>query len=1741
MTRTRRTPADHVHEILSRQTSGRTRLSRAWSGIATLAIVFNLALPVAAVPIAAAEALSTSTTAPSASPLPSGPTELILVQFKSTATQSDINTTLNAAGGQVARDLSQIHTRVIRVPSAARAAILAAYARHPSVAHADPTIKLSQASIPNDPGYGQQWALPKIGWDQVYGSVSISGTATIAVLDTGVDASHPDLSGRMAAGYSSLGGATGGDPDKDPNGHGTALAGIAAASVNNATGMAGVAYSGASIAPVQVLSSDGTGTDADVAAGVLWAADHGANVMLMGFSSPDYSATLASALAYAWAKGAVLVAATGNDGSSTATYPANMPNVIGVASSDQNDAVASSSNTDADVAAPGVDVYSARSGGGYSTVSGTSPASAHVAGLAALLMASGKSNSSASDQIRGTTDAVTSGQSFGRIDVARALNATAVALPSPTPALTPTPGATPTYVAGTLAAITIDGNMSDWGSVTTNYSDPKGDAGSGPSDIRKVWIANDATNIYMRWDVQVPKNKNQIVSAGFNIFVDYKQATGQLGPDGVADTIAWVTFDSSGAPTVLVQDALTGVLTPPTGNLVGAAAAQSCLNTSASCRFNSIGSVEAKFPLASLGVTNVTSSTRVGVWSQTRQSEALNSALVDRAPDAAAAYFQIEPASGGVTPVGIGPIVNLSKIASASTVLGNGTLSYTITLRNVGDQDTTLTSVYDTLPDGFAYRTGTTTGLTSSDPSTSGQTLTWAFSPEQPLAQNQSVTLTFGASASNTAGTYYNDASTVAAYSTFPIGTGETAPVTVSQTAAPAVTLNPTALSFTNQLVNTTSAVQTVTLTNSGDALLSVSGIAITGTDAGQFAPVTPGTGDCPTGSTSLAAGASCTISVTFSPTSTGSKTASLDVTDNATGSPQSVFLSGTPLAAATASKLTFGQQPSNTTAGAAINPSVAVRVEDASGTLITDSPASITLAIGTNPASGTLSGTLSVLSVNGLATFSNLSIDKAGTSYTLSATSSGLADATSTTFNVGQASQATFTLTVPTSITFGSTGTATTTGGSGTGAVSFSAGLSTGCAVAPSSGVVSVTDANGSCAVTATRAADSNYTQVSDGPQTVTLNRATLTVSADGSKSKTFGETFTAFTGLVSGAQNSDTMTVSYSSTGAAASAGFGSYDITVATVSAVAPASLDNYTVVKHTAITGLTVNAAHLTVTADNKSKVYGAANPVLTATVTGFVNSETASVVSGAAALSTATTASSGLGDHAITVDGAGTLSAANYDFPSANFVNGTLTVTAAHLTVTADNKSKVYGAANPVLTATITGFATGETASVLGGALTYTFAGVAPTVYTTSTTIPTNVGTYTMTPAGLTSGNYTISYAAGPYTVGRAALTVVAENKWVQYSDPVTFTATYAALVDSDVPSSLGGTLSFATNVTGTSGSNGAILSGPGTYSITPSGLTSGNYSITYQPGTLTVTPEDARATYTGQTFVSTGSSTAPTANVTLRATIQDITGVLLDSSWDNHPGDIRKATVTFVYAATSGTNGVTASSPIACTAMLSLLDLNDSKTATATCLWSSVPAVSGSTTYNVGIVVGGYYTDANFANETTDVTVSQYLPGMLTGGGYTTNQASAGLYAGGQGQRTNFGFNAKMTKTGGYQGSVNVIVRKGLRVYQIKSNTINSIGSNVTTKSAACSATVPCQGTFTGGANIQDVTDPNHPISVQGGLTIQIDMTDQGEPGSADALAITVYDKGNQLYFSNNWSGAKTNQQQLNGGNLVVH
>jgi len=227
-----------------------------------------------------------------------------------------------------------------------------------------------------------QWGLRLIGMPAAWQAISGTGPV-IAVLDSGADLTHPDLSGAFVPGYDLVNGD--GDPTDD-NGHGTAAAGVIAARADNAEGGAGVCPS-CSIMPVKVLGADGGGSSAIVAAGIVWATDHGARVISMSLGAPGRSQVLSDAVAYAVTKGVVLIAAAGNNGTTTLFYPAAEPGVVSVAATNSADVLYDWSNRGSwvNVAAPGCNVAPAI-GGSYENFCGTSSATPVVAGLAGLAL-----------------------------------------------------------------------------------------------------------------------------------------------------------------------------------------------------------------------------------------------------------------------------------------------------------------------------------------------------------------------------------------------------------------------------------------------------------------------------------------------------------------------------------------------------------------------------------------------------------------------------------------------------------------------------------------------------------------------------------------------------------------------------------------------------------------------------------------------------------------------------------------------------------------------------------------------------------------------------------------------------------------------------------------------------------------------------------------------------------------------------------------------------------------------------------------------------------------------------------------------------------------------------------------------------------------------------------------------------------------------------------------------------------
>ena len=212
----------------------------------------------------------------------------------------------------------------------------------------------------------------------------------IGIVDTGIDQTHPDLSGKTVDCGAAFGGTVMNGTCADDNMHGTHVAGTIAAKANNATGVAGVAFNSNLSICKALYTAAGTGLTSDVANCINWTHTRGAKVISMSLGGGD-SATLKAAVGNAWkgggATGSVLVAAAGNDGDGTLNYPAAYPEVVSVAATDHNDARASFSNANADVeiAAPGVNVLSTIPGGQYAELSGTSMATPHASGEAGVL------------------------------------------------------------------------------------------------------------------------------------------------------------------------------------------------------------------------------------------------------------------------------------------------------------------------------------------------------------------------------------------------------------------------------------------------------------------------------------------------------------------------------------------------------------------------------------------------------------------------------------------------------------------------------------------------------------------------------------------------------------------------------------------------------------------------------------------------------------------------------------------------------------------------------------------------------------------------------------------------------------------------------------------------------------------------------------------------------------------------------------------------------------------------------------------------------------------------------------------------------------------------------------------------------------------------------------------------------------------------------------------------------------
>jgi Bacterial Ig domain/PKD domain len=437
--------------------------------------------------------------------------------------------------------------------------------------------------------------------------------------------------------------------------------------------------------------------------------------------------------------------------------------------------------------------------------------------------------------------------------------------------------------------------------------------------------------------------------------------------------------------------------------------------------------------------------------------------------------------------------------------------------------------------------------------------------------------------------------------------------------------------------------------------------------------------------------------------------------------------------------------------------------------------------------------------------------------------------------------------------------------------------------------------------------------------------------------------------------------------------------------------------------------------------------------------------------------------------------------------------------------------------------------------------------------------PTDEFTYTLNGGSSATVSMTVTCASAP-----PVLSVTPADVSLQYSDPLDTSATSSGaqpiVVTATDKDTAGTQLSLSIRETGGcttasglpgdlqlvvgTGSGSGTTANPGTRSATIMGIANaapGVYRrcVQVSDGThfdsadiaVTITRESARATYTGGMFAFTPTG-GGSSSVLLRATIQDSNALdTADQSYDDEPGDIRNARVTFLVDG----------SPRCADVTVSLVGA-DARTGTAQC---GVSLTEGAHTVQAEIT--RYYEGGLL--EPAVVEIARPDGSFVTGGGFMTSSASSGSFEADDGSRLNLGFNVKHKNFKNLQGHVNIVFRRTVggvrRTFQIKANSMESLVARLRAPSGAtCSgpSSSTCHGIaeFRSKATLTDVTDSASPVSAGGNLALHMTFTDKGEPGSSDTIAVTLW-RENTLLFSSNWNGAKTVEQVLAGGNLAVH
>ena len=378
-----------------------------FSRTTVMALVATVAVALAAPPASSAPGKR-----PPRAPQGNYDDDTLLVSFDPGVVAEERRNAHASQGAEVENRMDWLNLDVVRLPENVDPMVAAIrYEHNPNVAYAHPNWEVSALSVPNDLLFNDLWGLHNTGqpirasfvrgvadadidapegWDTAFGvgSFPSSGGVRVGVLDSGIDLGHADLLNKTKACANALAAIGLVAPGcEDDAAHGTHVAGTIAAIANNSIGVAGAAPN-AELAVFKALNAGGVGFYGDIIAGIRWLyTTGGARIISMSIGGPQDDA-LDAALSDASRAGVLLIAAAGNDGDSTANYPAFHPDVVSVAATDASNKRASFSNcnSDVEIAGPGVDVWSTAPGNAYAPLSGTSMATPHVSGVAALVM-----------------------------------------------------------------------------------------------------------------------------------------------------------------------------------------------------------------------------------------------------------------------------------------------------------------------------------------------------------------------------------------------------------------------------------------------------------------------------------------------------------------------------------------------------------------------------------------------------------------------------------------------------------------------------------------------------------------------------------------------------------------------------------------------------------------------------------------------------------------------------------------------------------------------------------------------------------------------------------------------------------------------------------------------------------------------------------------------------------------------------------------------------------------------------------------------------------------------------------------------------------------------------------------------------------------------------------------------------------------------------------------------------------